>query len=319
MSELSLFNATTFNSLTPYKKALYTLEQTMDYGIEVASLQLDMILERKELEFKEAGLKVLVEDGSDDTLDSLYMEAEEKANGGAIGALKKICDSIIKFFKDSAEMIAEKINAVIARFKAKHITEDDWNKSVAKKVALNFDYQKKMNEIESKMTEGQKLIRECSKISGVSEGKIKGYVQSVNNLISNIPQLSMKVVKTGAAVGGTVILLKNWKIVATGASKALNKCSDIIKKAKELVGHHPKEEREVLTTMSKLSKTYNTIASRISLGLCAVMNPSKTAEDSVKYGATKSKLGFGTKTMGDVWLAGRRVKETVRGQKTHWT
>ena len=277
MSELILSNPDVFNSLTPYKKAILTLERTMDYSIEVASLQLDMALERKELELKEANLQVLVEDGTEEMLDSLYMEAEEKSSGGVVNALKNICDSVINFLKKSADMIAEKINAVLAKFKAKHVTPEDWEKSSAGKIALSYDYQKKMNEIESKMTEGQKLIREVSRKTSISEGKIRGYIQTVNNLISNIPQLTMKVVKAGAVVGGTVILFRNWRTVANGVAGAIGKCTGIFKRTKEDVGKHPKEEKEVLSAMSKLSKEYNKIGSRVSLGLCAIMNPGKNA------------------------------------------
>lgn len=316
MSELTLSNPSVFNSLTPYTRALLKLERSMDYSIDVASLKLDMILERKDLELKEAGLKVLVEDGSEDMMDSLYMEAEEKAAGGVLDALKKICDAIIKFFKDSAAMIADKVRAVLAKFSAKHVSPEDWKNSDAYEIAISYDYNKKMAEIEAKMTEGDKLIRECSKRTEIPEGKIKGYVDSVNSLIANIPKLTMKAVKTGAAVGGTVILFKNWKVVAGAMAKTLDKGASIISSIKSKVGKHPKEEKEVLNSVSSLSKEYNKIASRISLGLCAIVNPSKTANDAVKTAAMKGKLGFGTKTMGDVWSAGKRMKEATMRRKS---
>ena len=87
MGELTLSNPSVFNSLTPYTRALLKLERSMDYSIDVASLKLDMILERKDLELKEAGLKVLVEDGSEDMMDSLYMEAEDLFQAPSQGRL----------------------------------------------------------------------------------------------------------------------------------------------------------------------------------------------------------------------------------------
>ena len=142
-----------FYSLTPYKKLMLTMETEMDYMIETASLQLDMLLEKKQLELKEAELTVLVEDGDIDMLSSLYTESEESSQSGVLGSLHKICDSIIGFIKNTMKLIKEKFIDLFS--KHDDFTVEDFEKSGIKGVAYNIDYQKKMRELGSKMTEGE--------------------------------------------------------------------------------------------------------------------------------------------------------------------
>lgn len=313
-----MMSSEVFYSLTPYKKLMLTMETEMDYMIETASLQLDMLLEKKQLELKEAELTVLVEDGDIDMLSSLYTEAEESSQSGVLGSLHKICDSIIGFIKNTMKLIKEKFIDLFS--KHDDFTVEDFEKSGIKGVAYNIDYQKKMRELGSKMTEGERLIIRIANTTGKSVGEIQGYCDSVKELVNNIPNIVAKAAKTGAAVGGVVILFKNWKSVAGVLSKGIDGIESTIQSVKsKLLGKNPEQEKKILLSMADLSKAYNKIASRVALGMTAVLHPkdtySKMKEQDIRSAARKGKIGFATRKMGDLYSAGRSVKEKMSSAK----
>lgn len=273
MSEYKQMTPQMFNSLSPYKKDLLTLETAFDIEFESASMSADYFMEKCELDYREAELLVLVESGSYHMLDSLYTEASEKSSGKVVESLKTIIDSIISFIQKTADMVREKITKVFANNASKQLSADDVASSETFNMVVNIEYDKKLKEMEDKMSEGRKLLRSLGSSVGVDSTTVDGFVNATNSYLEKLPEITCKAAKAGAVAAGVLITAKNFGNIANGLVKGMDKIKMMMTGVKgTLRGKEPEKEKKILVAMGKLSKEYTKISSRIALGASS-LNP----------------------------------------------
>lgn len=287
-----------FESIPAYQKSYLTLERQLDCAVAANSLQFDILTEKTRIGYMEADLRVLLEDGSYDMLDTLYTEEAQKSGNKLVDAVVNIFNSIVKFFKDLIDNIRKKVASVFGKSKANEFTAEDWEKSGIKDMYCNVNYNKKLTEIEAKMTEGERLIQMASGATGIPAAKIDGYVQSSKDLIHNLPKLSLKVA-AGVGVGaGVVLLAKNYRNIVGGLLDRGEKCMQVADKAKDKIEKFKDDktgltaqieyEKRVAQTMAELSKAEGSWINRLALGVTSFVDNALGRDDAATPKSVKA-------------------------------
>lgn len=312
MGEEIMMTENFFNSLTPHKRLLLGLESKFDYDFALATLKVDYCIESFNLGLKKIDHRVFIESGNSEMLDSLYTEAEKESQPKIIDAIKNMLDKIAKFLRNTVDMIKEKMNIVFGKLTENNLTADEFNASKTKNMMVNIEYEKKLKELEAQMSAGQKLIRKASSATGIPEVELTGYKDACTKLVSDLPKVACKAATSAAAVGGFVILAKNYKkIVGALCSRQEAQVKKVEDAKTSVKGSNPQQEKEVISLMSSISKKYNEIVSTISLGAIALTKSGN--EDKIKNAAIKtrgvSKLDA---KVADVYSKARGAKEKVK-------
>lgn len=286
-----------FNSIPAYEKSFLKLEKALDVEMAMNRMQLDLIEERENISFMEADLRVLVENGSYDMMNVLYEEATENTAEKKKNAISRMFDAIVKFFKNLIDNIKEKIDKVFTKKKLDNFTAEDWEKAGAKDLWCNIDYEKKMNELNSKLSEGERLMQFASGATGIPEAKVKGYVKSCEDLVHNIPKITIKVAGLAAAGTGIYLAGKNFRKIVGGllntAQKGMETCDrvkdkwDDRKDVKSGVHVVMENEAEIAKAMSDVSKAQGNILNRVALSVVSVVDhvTKGTVDPHIKAGA----------------------------------
>lgn len=262
-----------FDTLSPHKKLFFTMERTFDQNFAIAMLNLEYAERKRDILFKEAELKVLVENGSDEMLEELYTESEKESKAKVSGAIGRVIDSIINFFHSVSETISSKVRTITAKLSKNNLTAQDFAGSEMFNVALNMDYEKKMAEIDAKMNQGQKLIQQISMKTNVDETVIDGYCQACQKLKENTPKLVVKGVKVGALSGFIVYGFKNYGKIAGRVVKWIEsgekKVNELKGKLKGKTGDI-KQQTRVLNELQSLSMMFGSISTQFITGISSI-------------------------------------------------
>lgn len=305
-----------FNSLTPHRRLLLGLESQFDYEFALASLEADYCLESYNLKLKKISHRVFVESEDFELFDSLYTEAETESQPKIVSAIKKMIDTIVKFLQNTVNMIKQKMTKVFGKINNNNLTADDFDASKTKNMMINIEYEKKLKELESQMSTGQRLIRKASSTTGIPEEELTGYKDACSKLLSDLPKVACKAAGSAAVVGGFVILSKNYKkIVSSLCSRQEAQVKKVEDTKASLKGKNPEQEKEVVTTMSSLSKKFNDIVSTISLGAMSLVNSGKNKEGSSEIPDSIKKAAMSTKGVSKADVAMGEVYSKVRDAK----
>ena len=321
MSREVMMTENFFNSLTPHGRFLLAKESQFDYEFALASLEADYVIESYKIGLMKIDHQVFIESGSSELFDSLYTEAEDKVQPKILESIKKMFDKIIKFLRDTIDMIKEKMSKVFGKLTENNLTADQFDASRTRNMMINIDYDKKLKELEAQMTTGQRLIRKASSATGISEEELTGYKNACDKLVSDIPKVACKAAKIGVAAGGFVLLAKNYKTIV---NKLCARQESQIKKVEDAraisKGKNPQQEKVVVTAMSSISKKFNEIVSTISLGAMSLTGIGSETEmkKSVANVAATTKNGvskFDSLTSG-IFLKAEKLKESYNDKKS---
>lgn len=264
-----------FNTLSPHNKLFFTMERTFDKDFAIAKLNLEYAIRREDILYKEAELKVLVENGSDEMMDMLYTEAKKESDNKILAAIKSVIDTIIDFFKSIYEKISSKVKSIILKSKAKNLTADDFANSKTMNIALNMDYEKKMAEYEAKMAKGEKLIRMVSQKTNVDEDLINGFCLSCQRLRENTPKLVMKAVGVTALAGSVVISFKNYGKIAGKVIKIIESGEAKIKSLKDMFNgkvNNAKHQYKIINAIQGLIKDFGMDSTKLVTGIASILH-----------------------------------------------
>lgn len=268
-----LINQEFFNSLSPHKKFFFSFEKEADINFSITELNLEYVIRKCDIDLKEAELKVLVENGSDDYMASLYMETEEKNGNKLVNAITTLIDSIIGFFGKMVKFGQDTLDKIKAKIAEKHLTANDFEGSDTMNLSLNMDYQKKLAELEKQMTVGEKIVQMCSNKTHVDESVINGYIEACKRLKENIPNIAVKAVKTGVKVGVVVIAFKNYKTIIDNVLKVTNGAKSRLKTLKgKILPNNVDKQRKVVKEMYGLSKEVSKISTTLITGIMSIFN-----------------------------------------------
>ena len=199
-----------------------TLYAESDRDFTIDEMAFDVELESALLDLRHklfCGDISMLESGLEDD-DAVYTEGAKDIFTGAIDAIKRAFDTIIKFISNVAN-------------KANHLSPEDFKNSQTFAILVNDHYDKRLKEIEDQMSLGDKLIRKASNGTGISEVELKGYVNGSKKVIENGKKLTFKVVK-GVGIGaGIIIGAKAFKTVAMAALTGMAKLEDIVDNEKK--------------------------------------------------------------------------------------
>lgn len=212
-----------------------TLYAESDRDFTIDEMAFDVELESALLDLRHklfCGDISMLKSGLEDD-DAVYTEGAKDIFTGAIDAIKRAFDTIIKFISNVAKKAKEKFEAAFAKNKANHLSPEDFKNSQTFAILVNDHYDKRLKEIEDQMSLGDKLIRKASNGTGISEVELKGYINGSKKVIENGKKLTFKVVK-GVGIGaGIIIGAKAFKAVAMAALTGMAKLEDIVDNEKK--------------------------------------------------------------------------------------
>ena len=273
-----------FDYITENMKDEYISERTFDFEFMQADLFYDYTLSKVLIQESEEFHRSMYE-----TDEFLYLmegsnDTKKVTSGNLKDALKNMVNAIIDMFGRLFDKISHGFKRffgiIDSKAKEKQISADELLNTDQFKLMVNMDYNKKLQELEAKMTEGERLSYRISSATGIDPGTIDGYIRSANELIKSIPDIAVTAGKVGATSAGLFLINgKNRKEVMNSIQKRVSTVQGKFKKFVNKVTGKP-EEKKVVVAMKDLSSKYNRIVNGLSSKLCSFGN---TVKEGAKF------------------------------------
>lgn len=276
MSISNIMSESYIKSLNPFEKKILAMETEFDIEFSKANLMYDYCFEKYMIDIQEIDSKLIFE--SVDEYE-LYTEAKEKTKPSLKNAIKSMIDSIIKFINNTIDLIVTKVKDVFSFLNKDNITAKDFRESEMNNLMVSGDYDGKMKKIHKQIGLGQRLFKKACLINGVKESEVTGYIKGTKELLEETPEFVCKAVPFAVKTGGVIIVAKNYKKILAGIQGTLKSTSESMENIKKSIGdEETSTQKVILQELSKLTKAYNKIASKISISICATVKSNKKAE-----------------------------------------
>lgn len=245
---------------------LFFLESKCETALHASSNIADIYWEKAEFEMLSLEYQARLE--GIEYSDEEYTEAADGALTKAANAVKNIIDSVVTFISNAITAISKKITQA---FNKNAVTPEDYVKSDTFKAKINMQYVETFKEIDKHMTTGEVLLRKSASKVGIDQNAVSAYRDMVRKFIDSIPPVAVTALKVGGAVGGVIILRKNYKKIAELMVSVMDKCSKKMTSLKKFLSKDATgTQKEIVTSMSSLAKTKASICSKISGSLAAI-------------------------------------------------